>query len=118
MNDRVTPSTPTTTNQAHHDTEHSSEGTTARSPMEDEVVDALRDMRFDRPMTQTPMLSFDQFQDLLTCVTESLKTKKEDNPLNMARLESYISNGLSFKFDGNENKLVPVKNRRDPLSLK
>jgi hypothetical protein len=64
--------------------------------MEDEVVHALRDMHFDRPMMQTPVLSFDQFQDLLTHLTYSHKTKKEDNPLDMARLESYISNGLSF----------------------
>jgi hypothetical protein len=55
---------------------------------------------------QPPVLSFDQFQDILTRLTESLKTKKEDNPLNMARLESYISNGLTLKFDGNEDKLI------------
>jgi hypothetical protein len=75
--------------------------------MEDEVVHALQDMHFDKPMIQPLVPSFDQFQDLLIHLTDSLKTKKEDNPLNVARLESYISKGLSFKFNGKKDKFVP-----------
>jgi hypothetical protein len=32
---------------------------------------------------------------------------KDDNPLAMAHLEHYISQGLSFKFDGEQDKLIP-----------
>jgi hypothetical protein len=59
------------------------------------------------------MLSMDQFQKLLSTLTDSFKSytsstqAKDDNPLAMARLEHYISQGLSFKFDGDQEKLIP-----------
>ncbi len=57
-------------------------------------------------LMQPPMFSFDRFQDLLTHLAEFLKTKKKENFLNMAQQESYDSNGLIFKFDGNQDKLA------------
>jgi hypothetical protein len=80
--------------------------TPTKIPIEDEVACALSDLHFHLPMTQSPMLSVDQFQDLLSCVTDTLKAKKDDNPFSWARLESYISNGLTFQFNGSENKLI------------
>jgi hypothetical protein len=55
----------------------------------------------------------DQFQQLLSTLTDNLKSHtsstqaKVDNPLAMARLEYYISQGLSYKFDGDQEKLIP-----------
>jgi hypothetical protein len=59
------------------------------------------------------MLSIDQFHQLLSTFTDTLKTQhsstqaKDDNPLALARLEHYIIQDLSFKFDGEQDKLIP-----------
>jgi len=68
----------------------------------------LRQPLLDDPPNQmafAPALSADQFQQLLGHLTT--KVTKEENPLAIARAEFYISQGLSFKFDGTQEKLAP-----------
>jgi hypothetical protein len=59
------------------------------------------------------MLSATQFQELLQCVTNTLKNTsppgvlKDDHLHQVARSEHYISQGLTSKFDGKRETLAP-----------
>jgi len=58
-------------------------------------------------------LTTEQFQYLLLNITDSIRSThqqsapKEDNPFAVARAEFYISQGLTFKFDGTRENLAP-----------
>jgi hypothetical protein len=58
-------------------------------------------------------LTTEQFQHVLLNITESIRSTTtqsaptEDNPFAVARAEFYISQGLTFKFDGTHEKLAP-----------
>jgi len=58
-------------------------------------------------------LTTEQFQYLLLNITDSIRSThqqsvpKEDNPFAVARAEFYISQGLTFKFDGTHENLAP-----------
>jgi hypothetical protein len=87
--------------------------TTRQSPELDDVAATLQSLRRSPSPAPSPMLSVDQFQQLLSMITDTIKTQhtttqaKDINPLALARLEHYISQGLSFKFDGDQEKLIP-----------
>jgi hypothetical protein len=59
------------------------------------------------------MLSAYQFQQLLANLTDTIKSTvptpptRKDNPFAIARVEFYISQGLTFKFDGTHENLTP-----------
>jgi hypothetical protein len=75
--------------------------TIGHSPIEDDVAATLHSLRQQPSSISSPMLSMDQFQQLLSTLTETFTSStqaKDDNPLAMARLEHYISQGLSYKF--------------------
>jgi hypothetical protein len=70
----------------------------------------------DPPSTEPSInttLTTEQFQHLLLNITESIKTThsssapKDENPFAIARAEFYISQGLTFQFDGSPGKLAP-----------
>jgi hypothetical protein len=89
------------------------------SPRREEVANALSVLRHSPvtidPFSSTvaPMLSAAQFQQLLVNLTDTIKSAaptpstKEDNPFAIARAEFYISQGLTFKFDGTHENLAP-----------
>jgi len=54
-------------------------------------------------------LPYNQLKHLLNSVLGSYahSKPKEENPLNQARLEHFVSQGSSLKFDGDQDKLVP-----------
>jgi hypothetical protein len=65
-----------------------------------------------QPHEDTPphlYLPYDQLEHLLNSVLGSYahSKPKEENPLNQARLEHFVSQGTSLKFDGDQDKLVP-----------
>jgi hypothetical protein len=84
------------------------------SPLPDnEIAHLLANLHHDTPHTPSPpptlYLPVDQLQQLLqTVLSHHLQGKsKDDNPLNQARLEHFISQGTTLKFDSDQDKLVP-----------
>jgi hypothetical protein len=57
------------------------------------------------PPPPTPILTGDQFQALLDTLRGQHSTIKEMDPLTLARLEHFLCQGLSSKFDGSPEKL-------------
>jgi len=58
------------------------------------------------PSLASPMLTTDQLRDIISSVLTTIKPQpKEDNPLALARLEHYISQGLTLKFDGTQDNV-------------
>lgn len=63
--------------------------------------------------TVNTTLTSDQFHHLILNLTESIRSStvpsvpREDNPFAVARAEVYISQGLTFKFDGTTDSLAP-----------
>jgi hypothetical protein len=63
--------------------------------------------------TVNTTLTSDQFHHLVLNITESIRSStvpsvpREDNPFAVARAEVYISQGLTFKFDGTTDSLAP-----------
>ncbi len=54
------------------------------------------------------MLTTDQLKVIISSVLTTINTQpKEENPLALARLEHYISQGLALKFDGTQDNLIP-----------
>lgn len=54
------------------------------------------------------MLTVDQLSDIVRMVVETIRPPaKDNNPLVLARLEHYISQGLTVKFDRVQDKLIP-----------
>jgi hypothetical protein len=81
-----------------------------RTPRHDDVADALCSLRAS-PISlppPSPMLTVDQLSDIVQMVVETIRPPaKDDNPLALARLEHYISQGLTVKFDRVQDKLIP-----------
>ncbi len=57
------------------------------------------------PPPPTPILTGDQFQALLHTLRGQHSAIKEMHPLTLARLEHFLCQGLSSKFDGSPEKL-------------
>jgi hypothetical protein len=82
-------------------------------PEEDAVATVLHNMRFlsttPRPNSPhpapSPILSVDQMNQLINKMCDTLK--KDDDTLQLACLELFISQGLTFKFDGKQYNLPP-----------
>jgi hypothetical protein len=53
------------------------------------------------------MLMADQVNHVFQELCETVCPKKDYNPIQLAKLESFISQGLTFKFDGKEDNLPP-----------
>jgi hypothetical protein len=58
------------------------------------------------PSLASPMLTTDQLKDIISSILTTIKPQpKEENPLALARLEHYISQGLTLKFDGTQDNV-------------
>jgi hypothetical protein len=58
------------------------------------------------PSLASPNLTTDQLKDIISSVLTTIKPQpKEDNPLALARLEHYISQGLTLKLDGTQDNV-------------
>jgi hypothetical protein len=57
------------------------------------------------PHPPTPILTRDQFQALLDTLRGQQSVTREMDPLTLARLEHFLCQGLSSKFDGSPEKL-------------
>lgn len=73
---------------------------------------ALQSMHIQQPAYTTPILSVHQFESLFLHPQDSIHGEtplqtKDENPLALAWLEYYISQELTFQFDGNKEKLIP-----------
>jgi len=81
------------------------------SPPHDDVAFTLYSLRaspVNTPPPASPMVTTDQLKDILNSVLNTVKPQsKEDNPFALARLEHYISQGLTLKFDGAQDNLIP-----------
>jgi hypothetical protein len=80
------------------------------SPREDEVAATLTRLHSDLPPSPPALyLPMDQLEQLLHSVLlhHAPPKTKDDNPLNQARLEYFVSQGTKTKFDGDQDKLVP-----------
>jgi hypothetical protein len=110
MNNNVDPSH---TSSSDFTSQNLLPNTIDHSPIEDDVAATLHSLQQQPSSISSPMLSMDQFQQLLSTLTDTFKSHisstqaKDDNPLAMVRLEHYISQGLSYKFDGDQEKLIP-----------
>jgi hypothetical protein len=84
---------------------------TIASPPHDDIPFTLCSLRASpvtTPSLASPMLTTDQLKDIISSILTTIKPQpKEENPLALARLEHYISQGLTLKFDGAQDNLIP-----------
>jgi hypothetical protein len=126
MSSNVSPEHLSTTNLESHASSpnasprHSSRahsGTSSPSLSDRDLIRTLKSLRTPTQSSGSsvhvtpPMLTLDQVNELFTKMCDTMKPKKEENPLHLARLESFISQGLTFKFDGDQNNLPPWANK-------
>lgn len=91
----------------------------AMSPTCEEGVAALSFLRASPPtlplpsLGPPPVITTDQPHELISKLTTTIKSNSSNSPLSeehlfsIAKSEYYISQGLSFKFDGDHEKLAP-----------
>jgi hypothetical protein len=80
------------------------------SPTEDNVAVTLARLHQNQPPPPPALyIPYSQLEQLLKSVLsqQSQPKTKDDNPLIQARLEHFVSQGTSLKFDGDQEKLVP-----------
>jgi hypothetical protein len=82
---------------------------TMASPPHDDIAFMLCSLcasPMTTPSLASPMLTTDQLKDIICSVLTTFKPQpKEENPLALARLEHYISQGLTLKFDGTRDNV-------------
>jgi hypothetical protein len=89
------------------------------SPGQAEGIEALSHLRASPPPFHptlsgpAPVITTEQLQELISQLTNTIK-KNNDNPViseehlfSIAKSEHYISQGLTYKFDGDHEKLAP-----------
>jgi hypothetical protein len=99
----IPPLTPQDNNAQNNKTSH-------LSPTEDDVAATLARLHQNLPPPPPALyLPYSQLEQLLNSVLsqQSQPRTKDDNLLNQARLEHFVSQGTSLKFDGDQEKLVP-----------
>jgi len=80
------------------------------SHTEDDAAHTLARLHQNQPPLPPALyLPYDQLEHLLQSLLNqhSQPKSKDDNPLNQACLEHFVSQGTSLKFDGDQEKLVP-----------
>jgi hypothetical protein len=99
----IPPLTPQDNNAQNNKTSH-------LSPTEDDVAATLARLHQNLPPPPPALyLPYSQLEQLLNSVLsqQNQPKTKDDNLLNQARLEHFVSQGTSLKFDGDQEKLVP-----------
>lgn len=87
------------------------------SPSQAEGIEALSHLRASPPPANfrplAPVITSEQLQELISRLTSTIRQNNENQPateehlFSIAKSEYYISQGLTYKFDGDHEKLPP-----------